>query len=71
MDVSSARHVLHRDSGVGGRRREWEIATEWTYRLRLSPRLVVQPDVQYVHQPGGDPDVKNALVVGGRLIVSF
>jgi porin len=43
-----------------------ETAVELTYRAQVTPWLAVQPDVQYVINPGADPALKNALVVGLR-----
>jgi porin len=48
-----------------------ETALELTYRARLSDWLVVQPDLQYIVNPGVDPDIDNALVVGMRFEVTF
>lgn len=49
----------------------WEVAYELTYRARVTRWLFIQPDVQYVTNPGGNPDVDDALVVGARVVVSF
>jgi porin len=43
-----------------------ETALELTYRVDLTPWLAVQPDLQYVINPGADPTRKDALVVGVR-----
>ena len=51
---------------------------EVTYRFRLTPWFKVQPDLQYVFNPGaGIPTeqsagpLKNALVVGARVTINF
>lgn len=49
----------------------WEIALELTYRARITPWLFVQPDVQYVIHPGGNPTLEDALILGARVVVSF
>jgi len=49
----------------------WEITIEWTYRVELTPWLAVQPDAQYVINPGGLSDLEDAFVLGMRLIVSL
>ncbi len=41
----------------------WEVS----YRAAIRPGLSLQPDVQYVVHPSGDPSIRNALVVGVRL----
>jgi porin len=48
-----------------------EVVLEWTYRTQLAPWLVVQPDLQYVINPGTDPTLDNALVLGLRFKVAF
>ncbi|OYX74039.1 MAG: hypothetical protein B7Y81_01140 [Caulobacter sp. 32-67-35] len=48
-----------------------EINIEASYRAVLRPWLTVQPDVQYVVNPGGDPGIGDALVIGLRTQLSF
>jgi porin len=48
-----------------------ETAFEVTYSDNLTPWLVVQPDIQYIVNPGADPALKNAVLVGTRLTVKF
>ncbi len=68
--------VAHARIGDGARRaaeagaarpEEAETTFEFTYRLQMAKRLVLQPDVQYVIDPGVDPASENALVVGLRV----
>ena len=58
-----------RSTGAGADR--WEVTFELTYRVRVLPFLSLQPDVQYVANPGGDPDLDDALVVGLRAVLFF
>lgn len=44
-----------------------ETVFELTYRMQLKPWLALQPNVQYVKNPGADPTLAHALVVGARL----
>lgn len=44
-----------------------ETAIEITYRRALTPWLTVQPDVQYILNPGADRSLRNALVLGLRI----
>lgn len=44
-----------------------EIALEMSYAINVRPEIVIQPDVQYIINPGTDPSVGNALVIGARL----
>ena len=43
-----------------------EIAFELTYRAAVSDWLSVQPNVQYVINPGADPSLRNAIAFGLR-----
>jgi len=52
-------------------RQTYELVLEWTYAIALSRWLTVQPDLQYVINPGGRSSVGNALVVGAQLAVEF
>ena len=48
-----------------------ETAIELTYRVRAMPWLALQPDVQYIINPGTDPALDNAWVVGLRFELSW
>ena len=48
-----------------------ETTLELTYSDKLTPWLAIQPDVQYVVNPGTDKALDNALVFGARMIVDF
>lgn len=48
-----------------------ETAYELTYSDYVTPWLSLQPDVQYIVNPGTDPTLDNALVVGARAVVTF
>jgi len=48
-----------------------ETAIELTYQARIQPWLTVQPDLQYVINPGMDRKLDNALIVGARIEVVF
>ena len=50
---------------------EGETNIELTYRLPIAPWLTLQPDVQYVIDPGGVRGRRDALVVGIRTEVGF
>jgi porin len=52
--------------GVGA-----EMALEFTYKAVLSPWLYIQPDAQFIINPGGTQDLGNAFVIGGRVSVNF
>jgi porin len=46
-----------------------EVVIEAVYNAVILPWLSVQPDVQYVVNPGGDPRLADAIVVGVRVKV--
>lgn len=47
-----------------------EAAIELTYRIQATPWLALQPDVQYIVNPGTNPTLRDALAVGLRLELS-
>ncbi len=67
------------DSDAGVMRQNTEALLEFTYQATVTGWLVVQPDLQYVINPGGgipDPDdpnrkLRNELIAGARAIVTF
>lgn len=48
-----------------------EVAIEATYRTRLAPWLLVQPNIHYIHRPSADLRLRDALVFGLRTEISF
>lgn len=48
-----------------------EIAVELTYWLQLSERIAVQPNVQYIVNPGVDPALDDAWVAGTRFVIQL
>lgn len=48
-----------------------EVTIELTYSTQLNDFIRIQPDIQYVINPGTDPSLKNALVVGVRFEAAF
>jgi len=48
-----------------------EMVIEFTYQAEITPWLIVQPDLQYIINPGGTSDLGNALVIGGRAAITF
>lgn len=44
-----------------------EIAWELSYRVQITPWLAIQPDVQYIINPGTNPSLDNATVFTTRL----
>jgi porin len=56
---------------AGAESDEREVALELTYRAPVGERLVLQPDLQLVLDPGFDPGLDDVLVLGLRLEVNL
>ena len=81
--VSSATAGLDQDTGyytgINTPKRSAETFAELTYQYQVKPWLQIQPDIQYVINPGGgvslpgDPGklIRNELVLGLRTNISF
>jgi porin len=48
-----------------------EFLLETSYRIQLSGWMILQPDLQYIVQPGGVGHAPNALVLGLQTMISF
>ena len=70
MNRKAQRQAQELDPTV--RVQDYEMAVELTYRLYFKDRsLFVQPDLQYIIQPGGTGDLDNALVLGCQVGINF
>lgn len=49
----------------------YELVYEWGYRINMTKFAYVQPDVQWVVNPGGTGTIPNALVLGAQIGVVF
>ncbi|MFM8657176.1 MAG: carbohydrate porin, partial [Chthoniobacterales bacterium] len=58
-------------SSLQGGNRGLEMVFEATYQVQLSPWFTVQPDVQYIVQPGGSTAIPNAFVLGLSVGIDF
>lgn len=58
-------------STLSGSNRGLEMIFEATYQCQLSPWCTVQPDLQFVLQPGGSTAIRNALVIGLSVAIDF
>lgn len=61
---SPARHVA---SIAGESLLAQETVVELTWRVPVTPRLVLQPDLHYIFNPGSVPGVKDAVALGLRV----
>lgn len=50
---------------------DYELVFEWGYRVQITEFAYIQPNLQYVIQPGGRSDIPNALVLGAQIGVTF
>lgn len=51
--------------------RDYEFMAELSYLIQAKPWLEIQPDIQWIANPGGRSDVPNALVIGTQMVVDF
>ena len=49
----------------------YELVFEWNYKIQVTKFAFVQPDVQWVVNPGGTGNIPNALVLGMQAGVTF
>jgi porin len=49
----------------------YEMVLEWAYGIHAAPGVQVQPDLQYLINPGAGGRYPNALVVGVQLTINF
>ncbi len=50
---------------------QYEMVLEWGYRVNLTKFAYIQPDLQWVINPGGTGRIPNALVLGAQMSVTF
>ena len=55
--------LLNRETG--------EINIELSYRIQVKSGLTIQPDLQYIIDPGMNPNLKSAFVAGIRIEMEF
>lgn len=48
-----------------------EVAYEFFYSARITPWMFVQPDVQFIKDPGGDASVNDATIISVRVRLLF
>jgi porin len=50
---------------------DWEMTLEFTYGCTVRPGLFIQPDIQYLINPGGNKTIPNAFAVGVNVVLNF
>jgi porin len=49
----------------------YELVIEAGYRIQFTKFASIQPDVQYIVNPGGTGRIPNALVLGAQIGITF
>jgi porin len=49
----------------------FELVLEWSHAFALTPWVTIQPDVQYILDPGGTGEIPDALVLGVQLGITL
>jgi porin len=49
----------------------YEMVFEWTYQIAVNKWMTIQPDVQYIVNPGATGTIPNAWVIGAIVNVNF
>lgn len=57
------------DQGLGYP--SYELVFEWNYKIQITRFAFVQPDIQWVINPGGTGNIPNALVLGAQMGMTF
>jgi porin len=55
----------------GGALADSEKVIEFGHRFQITKWSYIQPDIQYVIDPGGTGDIENAVVIGAEMGVTF
>ncbi|MBN2242001.1 MAG: carbohydrate porin [Acidobacteria bacterium] len=69
--IAVARAEVHDSVRIAAGRDRAETTLEISYRAVLLPALALQPDLQFILNPGANPERSNAIVAGGRLELVF
>lgn len=69
--VLNGNHFKRTQKNRGNTVDDSEISLEMTYSFNILPEMIVQPDLQYIMNPDTDPKVKNALVIGARIVLNL
>lgn len=67
LGIAYAHADVSETSRMLARRDRYEAAIELTYRAALTDWLTIQPDIQFIRNPGADPSLRDSLVFGLRL----
>ena len=59
------------EAAAGRARPDYEMVLEIGHRFQVTPSTYVQPDIQYIIQPGGTGNIDNATVLGVQFGAKF
>ena len=68
---SELRRSQRQSQGAGGPVQSYELALELTYIIQATRWLQIQPDLQYIINPGGTGKIPDALVIGFQLAINL
>ena len=51
--------------------KDYELMFEITYLIQMKRWLEIQPDIQWIVNPGGNSDTPNALVIGMQMVIDI
>ncbi len=68
---SYSSNLASQQASQGLPQEDYEMVFEWAYQIQVNKWLQVQPDVQYIVNPGATHTLNNGLVIGAVVNVSF
>jgi porin len=69
--LQRSQHLQRQQEGATVGVQDFEIVLELTYQYELAPHLIVQPDLQYIVQPGGTGHIPDAFVLGVQIAINL
>jgi porin len=66
LQAANSSNLIQQEFSNGVNLKSRESGIEITYQDYIIPGLLIQPDIQYIFNPSGNPTAKNALVLGLR-----
>jgi len=69
--LAVAHALINEDIVDAGGRKDYETSVELTYSAQINEFLRIQPDIQYIINPGAVSGVQDALVIGLRTEIGF
>ena len=66
-----SRDLASQQTSLDQPQKTYEMVFEWSYEIKVNSWLTVQPDVQYIVNPGATHTIQNAWVLGAILNANF